>query len=82
MKQIKIEQLLPLLKSGWVAYDGNGWVWFDKTPVFVEDDDEDYWMVGVDGGNACNLSAHGCPFNIKPFDKAWRDSLIKVGGRQ
>ena len=78
MKQITIYDLIPLLKNGWVAYDGNGWAWFSEVPVFVEDDDEDLWMVGSRGGDACNLSARGCPFKIKPFNGAWEDSLIKV----
>jgi len=77
-KQITIYDLLPLLKKGWVAYDDSGWAWFSERPVFVSDEDEDRWYIGVDGGHACNLSAEGCPFNIKPFDKAWRDSLINV----
>ena len=34
MKQIKIEQLLPLLKSGWVAMDEDGrWVWYNEKPI-------------------------------------------------
>lgn len=34
---IKIEQLLPLLKKGWVAMDGNcKWGWYDKKPDMGE----------------------------------------------
>lgn len=73
MKQIKIEQLLPLLKSGWVCYNGLGdWLWFRWKPKneFL------YWMAG----RHCE-----CPvflsrvFNIAPFDGDWKDSLLKVG---
>lgn len=33
MKQITIDDLIPLLKKGWVAMDEDGdWVWFSKKP--------------------------------------------------
>ena len=78
MKQITIDDLMPLLKKGWVAYDGIGWVWFSERPVFVSDEDEDRWYIGVDGGHACNLSADGCSFDIAPFKDDWEDSLRRV----
>lgn len=67
MKQIKIEQLLPLLKSGWVAMDANGrWCWFSQKPNV---DDRGWLWVG--------MVRFLDPFNIKRVRK-WKDSLIKV----
>ena len=69
MKQIKIEQLLPLLKSGYVAMDSYGyWNWFYYSPEAKNG----FW------GNVLNrVEIHKC-FNIAPFDGDWKDSLIKV----
>jgi hypothetical protein len=72
MKQIKIEQLLPLLKSGWVAYDKRGeWHWFRLKP-------KKYSISGVWIGKAWS-SCDFYQFNIAPFDGDWKDSLIKCG---
>ena len=73
---VTIDDLIPLLKKGWVAYDGNGWAWFSSKPVCVIDDDDDRWMIKI--GNACNLSGKGCPFKIEPFEKSWEDSLRRI----
>ena len=78
MKQIKIEQLLPLLKSGWVAYDGNGWAWFTNKPEYKLDKLAFDYLWSIHIGDGYNLSGKCCPFNIAPFDGNWKDSLIKV----
>ena len=71
MKQIKIEQLLPLLKSGYVAMDEDGtWCWFSEEPSILIDswfweEDSMYFILAK-------------VFNIAPFDGDWKDSIIKV----
>ena len=74
MKQIKIEQLLPLLKSGWVAMDKDGgWKWHYRNPKTTR---LYTWLSNIKSYNEfSNLSY--C-FNIAPFDGDWKDSLIKV----
>lgn len=74
MKQITIYDLLPLLKKGWVCYNGFGdWLLFRWKPK----KEIPYWMSGI---RHCE-----CPvflsrvFNIAPFDGDWKDSLIKCG---
>ena len=82
MKQITIYEFLEknegAIKKGWVACDNNGWAWFTNKPEYKLDKlDYDYhWMIRI--GDAYNISGKFCPFNIKPFDGDWKDSLIKV----
>lgn len=71
MKQITIYDLLPLLKSGWVAMDMDGsWTWFSTKPFKRTD----MWLLTKDWGY-CSLTK---AFNIAPFDGDWKDSLIKI----
>ena len=72
MKQTTIYELLPLLKKGWVACDDNGWAWFSHKPKYRLDRFvSDYrWMITT--GDGYNLSGKCCPFNIKPFNGAWK----------
>lgn len=64
---IKINDLFPFLRPGWVAMDGNGeWHWYEDRPALLYP----YWL-GVD----INLSK---AFNIAPFDGFVEDSLIQV----
>ena len=70
MKKIKIEQLLPLLKSGWVAMDKCGkWWWFSARPFMWNK--EWHFKRG-------KLFCISRSFNIAPFDGDWKDSLIKI----
>lgn len=74
MKQIKIEQLLPLLKSGWVAMDKGGyWHVFGAKPVLFKE----YGIWGR-GKESFIYPLPKYAFNIAPFDGSWKDSLIKV----
>lgn len=69
MKQITIYDLLPLLKSGYVAMDEDGyWYWYDMTPHIL---DNKWWNVGN------RVSELDC-FDIEPFDGDWKNSLIKI----
>lgn len=73
MKQIKIEQLLPLLKSGWVAYVPEfGWMWFYKKPKQFET----MWM--LDYPNRAFIQFSNAFKELAPFDGDWKESLIKV----
>ena len=69
---IKIEQLIPFMKKGWVAMDSNGeWFWFDRKP-FVG---EVLWNPNEksDWHGEESLQA----FDIAPADD-WTKSLIKI----
>ena len=75
MKQITIYDLLPLLKSGYVAMDKDGrWVFFTEKPRLNEA--FFMWTRAKDSCGVYHLSKW--VFNIKPFDGDWKDSLIKV----
>lgn len=67
---IKIEDLIPLLKEGWVAMDECGlYVWYDKKPVISKR----RGLFMVTGLTVCPLDA----FDITPADD-WTKSLIKI----
>ena len=69
---IKIEQLIPFMKKGWVAMDANGeWNWFDKKPV--KDKNFSQWLPNGNDYYYCSLIC----FDIPPADD-WKKSLIKV----
>ncbi|MBQ0114161.1 MAG: hypothetical protein KBT03_13610 [Bacteroidales bacterium] len=71
---IKIEQLLPLLKKGWVAMDGNcKWGWYDKKPDMGENFLQ--WFPNVNGGDYKMLNF---TFDIAPVDD-WTQSLMRCG---
>lgn len=69
---IKIEQLLPLLKKGWVAMDENGrWYWYSEKPVRIS---SDKWAVA-------RIVCTVCLFRV--FDiisvEDWTKSLMRCG---
>lgn len=72
---IKIEQLLPFMKEGWVAMSRDGvWDWFDHKPKAYKRCG--YWCI-------VNTKTRVCPFDcfdIAPADD-WEKSLIKVEGK-
>ena len=73
-KQIKIEELIPFIKDGYIACDKDGtWVWFDKRPVI---DLEDGIWFGYKGELAYELNK---ALNIAPA-KDWTKSLIRIKG--
>ena len=75
MKQIKIYDLLPLLRPGFVAMEKNGiWYWYTYKPV---PDNIGIWML-LHGGELCELSA----FNIERFEGDWKDSLMECGEKK
>lgn len=75
MKQIKIYDLLPLLRPGYVAMEKNGiWYWYDHEPV---SDNIGIWVLLSDG-DLYELST----FNIAPFDGDWKDSLMECGKQE
>nr|DAH24271.1 MAG TPA: hypothetical protein [Caudoviricetes sp.] len=70
MAQIKIQDLLPLMKPGFVAMDKSGrWFYYEVIPKLYSST----W-------NA-NSSARylGDMFDIAPFEGDWKDSLMECG---
>ena len=75
MKQITIYDLLPLLKSGWVAMDKCGyWIFYTTKPRLRKD--YFMWTRGKDSSGIYHLPKW--VFNIAPFDGDWKDSLIRI----
>ncbi len=71
-KKIKITDLMPLLKPGFVAMDPTGeWYWYEIKPEIAKVCAE--WV--QPNGTMQNLSN---AFNIKKSDSEWEKSLIKV----
>lgn len=72
---VKIEQLVPLLRKGWVAMDKDTiWYWYEKKP-WCEEDNQVYWNY-YDYEGSFSLEA----FDIEPA-KDWKNSLIEVGNK-
>lgn len=79
-KQIKIEELIPKMKPGYVACDKDGtwhfWTTLPYLEIYLK-----YWQFDMDyiteESEAENLSVI---FNIIPAED-WTKSLIKVGGK-
>lgn len=74
MSQIKIQDLLPLLKPGFVAMDEDGsWCWY----TFRASHNDFSW-----GFNANLMDEYIClsdMFDIAPFEGDWKDSLMECG---
>lgn len=73
-KMIKIEQLLPLLKKGWVAMDNDGsWLYFRSKPIkCIKEGMWGFHKHGIGG-----LEVLSFCFDIAPADD-WEKSLIRV----
>ena len=68
-KKIKIQEIIPFLKDGWVAMDEKGaWTWFSSTPILCP---KGYAPLE---GNV--LLLNWC-FDIEQVDD-WKSSLIRV----
>ena len=76
MSQIKIHDLLPLLRPGWVAADNRGrWYWFRNHPKILCINGIELWGA-TDEGIVMPLT-YG--FDILPYDGDWKDSLMECG---
>ena len=72
---IKIEQLLPALKKGWVAMDSNGWwFWFNRKPSI----NEEYGQWQSKNAQYVDLDLLFLK-DIAPVED-WKKSLIRVTG--
>lgn len=73
MKQITIQDLLPLLRKGWVAMDEFGdWWWYEGEPMPIGNS----WTICHEPDSDCSpLDA----FDIASFDGDWKDSLMECG---
>ena len=79
MKQIKIEQLLPLLKKGWVAYTPRqGWRWYPVKPKPALNGYQLWMYQTMDWWQLSPISKEDAMLDIEPFEGDWKDSLIKV----
>ena len=75
MAQIKIQDLFPLLKPGFVAMDSDGtWTWYRLKP-----DAETFYFLWLPArvGRGESMELYG--FDIEPFDGDWKDSLMECG---
>lgn len=77
IKMIKISQVIPILKPGYVARDRNGDIyWYEQEPEIMGD-------VWQEVRGACeSFKDFGCLQEIEPWAEDWKQSLIeiKVGG--
>ena len=70
MAQIKIQDIFPLLKPGWVAMDKNGiWRWYAIKPRISYD----MWYRG-----GCSIVKISDCFDLLLFEGDWKDSLMEV----
>lgn len=75
MKQITIDDLIPLLKKGWVAMDNNGmWWWYRKKPKPVK---KHKWWNNNKYSEYTPLSSIEKK-DIAPFDGDWKQSLRRI----
>lgn len=71
MAQIKIQDIFPLLKPGWVAMDKNGvWRWYAIKPRISYD----MWYRG-----GCSIVRISDCFDLLLFEGDWKDSLMECG---
>ena len=77
---IKITDIAPFMKKGWVAMDKSGsWWWYGSKPeLLIEHNHNHGWLedcwYNPDNNEISNA------FDIAPADD-WTKSLIKVGGK-
>ena len=73
-KTITIDELIPLLKRGWVAMDKDGsWGWYRTMPYTVGSIYESFWT-----SNGYKDSSMFFCFKIKRFKGNWKESLRRV----
>lgn len=65
-----IQDLIPMLKPGWIAMNENGsWMWFKDRPMLLHD----CWMTAT--GRINNLST---AFDIEKAPNKWNYTLQKI----
>lgn len=76
-KQIKIEELIPYMRKGWVACDSDGtWVWSNKKLFKKRLYKNAFYWTG-DSEKVVLSDSFTSAFNIAPA-KDWTKSLIKI----
>lgn len=77
---IKISQITPLLKSGWIAQDKNGDIyWYSQKPYV----NGTVWETEWETERPCHCESFkdfGCLKDIEHWADDWKDSLIEVKG--
>lgn len=89
---IKIEQILPLLKKGYVAMDSTKrWYWYKSKPEmkcynsFAFKDGQPYavyagmWAPVQSIGQLEDCVSIGLLFDLAPYEGDWKDSLMECG---
>lgn len=75
MKRLKIQDLLPLLRPGFVAMDKDGaWWWFEAKP-YRDNDSCDWHTTPYKISESSLLDT----FDIAPFEGSWKNSLMECG---
>lgn len=72
---INIQDIIPFMKKGWVAYDNGNWWWFSSKPRLSKR----YRTWVSTGRRYIKLNTFEMK-DIAPADD-WTKSLIKVGGK-
>lgn len=78
-KQIKIEELIPFMKKGWVACDSDGtWNYYTTKPTINKD--MEMWENDSDFiTDETEVEILSTTFNIAPAED-WKNSLIRIKG--
>lgn len=78
---IKINDLLPLLKTGYVAMNASGeWCWHQSKPeVAVKLWRNKGGIVQLNLTRATRSPYDNFAFDIAPFEGDWKDSLMECG---
>lgn len=74
MAQIKIQDLLPLLKPGFVTMDSDGTWWWSTIPTSHND-----YIWGFGANLMDEFICLSDAFDITPFEGDWKDSLMECG---
>lgn len=70
---IKIQDIIPFMKDGWVAQDRNGDIYWHEEEPYISG------TMWLSHGAVESFKDFGCLKDIEPWAEDWKLSLIKVG---
>lgn len=74
-KKIKIDDLVPFIKKGWICCDQQGfWRWYRTKPFVFKSPILNGWCNFEFG----TIEFFGKMFDIEPFDGDWKKSLRRI----
>lgn len=74
--KIKIEQLVPLLKKGWIAMGKDGkWYWYSSRP-------QASWFAGTWVSKGKHKHLLNNVFYIRSQRRNWKNTLIEIKGEE